>query len=256
MPTPGRGQEGLRESFQEASNALEKLRASGIPDEKQLNLATSLIHDLERRVMRLSSPEERDSWRAQLDPLQHQLHEASGEHETPLSPTDPGLQEVVGDIDDLFSGMQLSDSNKASKQEFVPQAVPGRRYMKVVRGTNGAQGPTVAAVASPPLTTGGAGRARASPLPDAEDAVGQDREEVRVESDDEHGRYKHQENPRPIPLRVELPDMPLAAAAAAAGAASHGSADSTMARRGGEEYSDSDDESITSPENLGDGGFR
>lgn len=253
MPTPGGGVEGLKESFQEAENALKKLQVAGLQDEKQLNLATSFIHDLERRVMRIPSPDERDLWRAQLDTLQHQLNEASGEHDSTLTPPDEGLQEVVGDIDDLFSGMQLSDSNKAAKQEFIPQGVPGRRYMKIVRGANGDQRPAVA-VASPPAM-GGPARALASPLPDAGDAVGQEREDVLVESDDEHGRYRAQRIVPPSPLRVELPDMPLAAAVAA-GPASHGSADSTMARRGGDAYSDSDDESITSPENLGEGGFR
>ena len=53
------------------------------------------------------------------------------------------------------------------------------------------------------------------------------------------------------PNMEKLRSMYIDPSAAAAGAASHGSADSTMARRGGEAGpSDSDDESITSPENA------
>ena len=247
--------ETLEESFKHAEEALAKLDTSPPDDPKQLNLATSLIHDLEKKVMRLTSPDERDEYRTKLEDLQQRLHDASGESNTPEpSPASAHPGEVVGDIDDLFSGMNIADAEDSTKQEFVPQAIPGRRYMKIVRTSNGGKGVAVPTVPSP----AGAAPSR-PPLPtDAQDIAGQGPEketDVNVDSDDENARYKPQRNIPSSPLRVLLPDMPLAeAAAAAAGAASHGSADSTMARGGGDRNgdadSDSDDDSITSPDNY------
>ncbi len=259
MPT-AKGKDSLEASFKHAEEALIKLNTSPSDDPKQLNLATSLIHDLEKKVMRLSDPDERDECRTKLEYLQQRLHDASGEGVTPEpSPASTHPGEVVGDIDDLFSGMQIGDAGDSTKQEFVPQAIPGRRYMKVVRTSAGGKGVAVPTAAPSPGTAGGA-PARQQQLPqDAEDIAGQAPEKEQpkvVDSDEENGRYKPQRNIPTSPLRVLLPDMPLAEAAAGAGAASHGSADSTMARGGGDDNkngggaSDSDDDSITSPDNY------
>lgn len=254
-----KGKESLEASFKQAEEALIKLDTSPSDDPKQLNLATSLIHDLEKKVMRLTCPEERDECRTKLEDLQQRLHDASGESNVPEpshASAHPG--EVVGDIDDLFSGMNIADAGDSTKEEFVPQAIPGRRYMKVVRTSAGGKGVAIPAVPSPAAAGAAAPRPR---LPrDAQDIAGQgpNKEDVNLESDDENVRYKPQRNIPSSPLRVLLPDMPLAeaavAAAAGAGAASHGSADSTMARGGGGDKSgadsDSDDDSITSPDNY------
>ncbi len=254
-----KGKDSLEASFKQAEEAVKKLDTSPSDDPKQLNLADSLLHDLEKKVMRLTDPDERDECRAKLEELQQRLHAASGEAITPEpSPASAHPHgEVVGDIDDLFSGMQIADAGDSTKQEFVPQAVPGRRYMKVVRTSAGGKGVAVPTVPSP---AGAAGAAPRQPPQDAEDIAGQAPEteanHKEIDSDDENGRYKPQRNIPSSPLRVLLPDMPLAEAAAAAGAASHGSADSTMARGGGDgdrnggADSDSDDDSITSPDNY------
>jgi hypothetical protein len=260
MPA-AKGKDSLEASFRQAQEALDKLDTTPSDDPKQLNLATSLLHDLEKKVMRLTDPDERDECRTKLEELQQRLHDASGEDATPgPSPAAAHPGEVVGDIDDLFSGMQIADAGDSTKQEFVPQAIPGRRYMKVLRTSAGGKGVAVPTVPSP--AGGGASGAASRKLPrDAEDIAGQRPEKedtIKIEdSDDENGRYKVQNRNIPSsPLRILLPDMPLAeAAAAAAGAASHGSADSTMARGGGDDDgngggSDSDDDSITSPDNY------
>ncbi|KAG7673160.1 hypothetical protein Ndes2526B_g03423 [Nannochloris sp. 'desiccata'] len=252
MPA-AKGKDSIEASFKHAEEALNKLHTSPSDDPKQLNLATSLIYDLEKLVMRLADPDERDDCRTKLEDLQQRLHDAAGEGVTPEpSPATAHAGEVVGDIDDLFSGMQIADAGDSTKQEFVPQAIPGRRYMKVVRTSAGGKGIAVPTVPSP------AGAPRQQQLPqDAEDIAGQgpEKEIPKKDTDEENGRYKPQRNIPSSPLRVLLPDMPLAEAAATAGAISHGSADSTMARGGGEDKSgggaDSDsDDSITSPDNY------
>ena len=249
----------IEASFKQAEEALNKLCTSPSDDPKQLNLTASLIYDLEKLVMRITDPDERDECRTKLEDLQQRLHDASGEGVTAEpSPATAQPGEVVGDIDDLFGGMQIADAEDSTKQEFVPQAIPGRRYMKVVRTSAGGKGIAVPTVPSP------AGAPRQQQLPqDAGDIAGQgpEKEEPKeVEDvDEENGRYKPQRNIPSSPLRVLLPDVLLAEAEARAGAASHGSADSTMARGGGREDksgggggadSDSDDDSITSPDNY------
>jgi len=256
MPA-AKGTDSIEASFKQAVEALNKLDTSPSDDPKQLNLATSLVYDLEKLVMRLTDPDERDECRTKLEGLQQRLHDASGEgvaSEPSPATAQPG--EVVGDIDDLFSGMQITDAGDSTKQEFVPQAIPGRRYMKVVRTSAGGKGIAVPTVPSP------ADAPRRQQLPqDAEDIAGHgpEKEEIKEgeDLDEENGRYKPQRNTPSSPLRVLLPDTLLAEAAATGGAASHGSADSTMARGGrGEDRSgggadfESDDDSITSPNNY------
>ena len=263
MPSPS--PKTLRESFEEAAGVLKRIENSPPPtDEKQVNLATSLIYDLERQVLRLPEPDVREQWRTQLEGLQEQLQVASGDRGPSSSPSPGGIQppaqEVVGDIDDLFSGMQLSDhptTTAPQKPEFVPQPIPGRRYMKIVRNQNGI------AAAVPTATATGAGTSTPSPRPlpdDAHDGVGEPHknniaatandngQQQEEEGEEENRRYKpHQREP----LQVVLPDLPPPPPHPQT--ASHGSsADSTMARGGGggsDDDDDSDDESITSPEN-------
>ena len=293
MPTPSKkGVEGLQQSFQEAVDALHKLSTTPQSDERQTNLCTSLLLDLDRLLLKLPNPDDRDHWRTQLDVLHQQLQDASGEGAPPSSV--PVAEEVVGDIDDLFSGMNIADATDTTttttptRPEFVPQPIPGRRFMRVVRSPNG-QGPTLVTTTAVAAVAAAGHNGQVVMLPDSHDAAGHperagddhlhgldthaEQEGEEDDDDEENRRYKpqaaeHRPRAPSSPLRVLLPDIiPAAAADATAGGMrggdsdddddddggmSHGSANSTMARGGGgvgaaANYSDSDDESITSP---------
>lgn len=252
-----------------AEDALNTLRIARKKDARPLlDQATRLVQDVEGLYLNLSNQEAKLMWKMRVEELVRELQMATtcvlSADGTPspagvpppsaaLAPAGPPPepQEVVGDIDDLFSGLVLNIPGEGAGPSAgpAPQGVPGRRYVKVARSPAG--GPR-------PLAR------RPSGTPTGYDAVGQGElasagktGATEPEQDEEAARYPTK------PLRVELPILPAVAAAAAAASQHHeedsqGSAGSTMAqgraREGGNGggNSDSDDDSITSPDVLDD----
>jgi len=261
---------------EDAEDSLNILRIAGKKNAGPLlDQAQGLVLQVERLYMLLPH-EDKNSWRVRIEELRRDLQMATacaqsvgdGPSSTasPSAPAAPSgiatlpsvldhREEVVGDIDDLFTGLQINipgeeevPGTRPAQQEF-----PGRRFVKVVRSPVGGC-PSVRATTAPPSW----GHDK---IPVGEDIVGQGEyatggavplEEER-EVDEEAARYP------PRQLHVELPvfsEVAIAAAAAAAeqySGASQGSANSTMAQkgaggRGATAVSESDDDSITSPE--------
>lgn len=235
---------------------IENLSSAKTVDERLLNRAASLVLDLEQQVRRISDAKDKERWQVRLEEYKRHLQDLGSEVPS-TAPTliVPTTEEGVGDIDDMFQGMNLSDAslntenNPESGVSLIPQ--PGRRFIRVVR-------PNIVAAERPLVTI-------RSGLPlDGHDVAGQNEETPAVEKSDEEGeRYKPHKPARPSsPLRVLLPDLPQPTFEAddrrkggrpAEPAASQSSNDSTIARRAGENSRGSDsDDSITSPDVVED----
>jgi hypothetical protein len=232
--------------FGEAQDAINQLRASVAADWGRVADATRSVQAAEGLVIAMPDSEAKQTWRAKLEELQRELQMATATAVAAAPPPPPSAAAAAPPggpgLDDLFTGLQLAAPEQAERgmepaaasdaapmgaelaggSPAAPPGSGGRRIKKVVRSRAGqaqqaARPAGAPAFAAPPQPGGGAAAA----------------------ADDGGGEWR----PR---LHVEIPELPQRGEPQQQ--ASHGSANSTMARGGGGRGGESDsDESITSP---------